>query len=89
IVISGLPKYSPDMANDYLWYAKEGPLQDFGIRYPDTAVRVGDQQILVNYVIGYVLPSTGGVGTVPYRVAGALLAILSLLALMERRRHNH
>ena len=52
-------------------------------RHPDR------QDLLQNYVYsGYVLPSTGGMGTVPFAAVGGMLTVGAALLLAKRKKHE-
>ena len=50
------------------------------------ATRIGDEGIVKNDVMGYELPSTGGVGTTRLYAMGACLALVAVASLAWRRR---
>ncbi|MGN1381226.1 MAG: Cna B-type domain-containing protein, partial [Eubacterium sp.] len=75
--------------NTYYYYIKEDPVSGFTTTYSENNT-AGIQTGVITVTnkkdktSGYVLPSTGGIGTVPFYVIGAVLAIFAIVALVVR-----
>lgn len=75
--------------NTYYYYVTEDPVSGFTTTYSEnntTGIQTGVITVTnkKDKTNGYVLPSTGGVGTVPFYVIGAILAIFAIVALVVR-----
>ncbi|MCH4063702.1 MAG: Cna B-type domain-containing protein [Lachnospiraceae bacterium] len=75
--------------NTYYYYVEEDPVSGFTTSYSEnntTGIQTGVITVTnkKDKTSGYVLPSTGGIGTVPFYVIGAILAIFAIVALVVR-----
>ena len=75
--------------NTYYYYIEEDPVSGFTTSYSEnntTGIQTGVITVTnkKDKTSGYVLPSTGGIGTVPFYVIGAILAIFAIVALVVR-----
>ena len=80
---------SDENGNTYYYYVEEDPVSGFTTSYSEnntTGIQTGVITVTnkKDKTSGYVLPSTGGIGTVPFYVIGGILAIGAVIALVVR-----
>lgn len=73
--------YSVQELDTGLWKTTYGPNNDTGIQ-------TGNIYITNTIYSSYVLPSTGGMGTVPFAAVGGMLTVGAALLLAKRKKHE-
>ena len=83
-----LPLKDPVSGKAYHYLVEEVTTGNWNVYIDNNGVQTGNITVQ-NYVYtGYELPSTGGMGTVPFAAVGGMLTVGAALLLAKRKKHE-
>lgn len=72
----------------YCYFVKEVTTGNWVTEINNNGIQTGKIFITNKVYSGYVLPSTGGMGTVPFAAVGGMLTVGAALLLAKRKKHE-